>query len=69
MGTDLGGGIRKVRMAIESNGKGKTGGARVITFSTIKKNGILYLIFIYDKAKYDTVDVEIIKELIEIEGL
>ena len=30
VGTDLGGGVRKVRMAIVSKGKGKSGGARVI---------------------------------------
>ena len=30
-GTDLGGGVYKVRMAIAAKGKGKSGGARVIT--------------------------------------
>lgn len=32
LGVDLGGGVRKIRMAIASKGKGKSGGARVITF-------------------------------------
>ena len=32
-GSDLGNGTRKVRMAIASKGKGKSGGARVITFN------------------------------------
>lgn len=32
-GTDLGGGIRKVRMTIASKGKDKSGGARVITYT------------------------------------
>ena len=31
LGTDLGDGLRKVRMKITSKGKGKSGGARVIT--------------------------------------
>lgn len=35
LGTDLGGGLRKIRMAIASKGRGKSGGARVITFSVI----------------------------------
>ena len=35
-GTDLGGGTRKVRMAIASKGKGKSGGARVITFNVFQ---------------------------------
>lgn len=34
MGTDLGRGLRKIRMAITSKGKGKSGGARVITLVT-----------------------------------
>lgn len=31
-GDDLGKGIRKVRLAVASKGKGKSGGMRVITF-------------------------------------
>ena len=42
-GTDLGEGYRKVRMAITSKGKGKSGGARVITFDMIERKGCLYL--------------------------
>lgn len=30
-GTDLGGGLRKIRMKITSKGRGKSGGARVIS--------------------------------------
>lgn len=33
LGTDLGNGVRKVRLAITSKRKGKSGGARVITFN------------------------------------
>lgn len=32
-GTDLGNGLREVRMAIASKGKGKSGGARVLTYN------------------------------------
>lgn len=35
LGTDLGGGVRKIRMRIASKGKGKGGGARIITFTVI----------------------------------
>ena len=35
LGTDLGGGLRKIRMAITSKGRGKSGGARVITFTVV----------------------------------
>ena len=37
-GTDLGGGLRKIRMRIASKGKGKSGGARVITFTKKRKS-------------------------------
>ena len=35
MGVDLGGGFRKIRMSITDNGKGKSGGARVITMNLL----------------------------------
>ena len=51
MGSDLGGGLRKVRMSIASKGKGKSGGARVITLIILlspeeKEIGLHY---IYDR--------------------
>ena len=42
-GTDLGNGIRKVRMAIKSKGKGKSGGARVITYTLNKKADSIHI--------------------------
>ena len=35
LGDDLGSGIRKVRMAIASKGKGKSGGARILTLNLL----------------------------------
>ena len=40
LGTPLGMGCYKVRMAIASKGKGKSGGARVITYVQVVRNGI-----------------------------
>lgn len=62
-GTDLGMGYRKVRMAIKSKGKGKSGGARVITLDTLECDGCLYLLFIYDKSDSDSVNLDVIKRL------
>ena len=48
---DLGNGVRKVRMAISDKGRGKSGGARVITY-TVKvdeQSGVVTLLTIYDK--------------------
>lgn len=63
-GDELCPGIRKIRLAIKSKGRGKSGGARVITFTVVTDNqsGSVYLIDIYDKADYSTVDIAVIQE-------
>lgn len=69
-GDELSPGIRKIRMAIKSKGRGKSAGARVITYTVYisPETGVVYLIDIYDKSDYSTVDVEIVKQIIsEIE--
>ena len=57
LGDDLGNGIRKIRMAIASKGKGKSNGARVITFTLYidTQNSTVYLALIYDKSKQASV--------------
>lgn len=52
-GTDLGQGFRKIRLAIASKGKGKSGGARIITYTlTLTEGGIeITLLTIYDKSE------------------
>jgi hypothetical protein len=47
-------GARKIRLAITSKGKGKSGGARVITY-TMEIEKVIYLLYIYDKS--DTANV------------
>lgn len=64
LGTDLGMGYRKVRMAIKSKGKGKSGGARVITLDTLECDDCLYLLFVYDKSDADSVDLDAIKKIV-----
>ena len=53
-GVELDGGARKVRLAITSKGRGKSGGARVIIRVRIVADE-LQLLYIYDKADYATV--------------
>lgn len=63
-GADLGGGVRKVRMSIKSKGKGKSGGARVITFNYLLEEGNrdITLMTVYDKSERETIsDREIIE--------
>ena len=61
-GTGLGHGFYKVRLAITSKGKGKSGGARVITY-VVTEDAEVYLLSIYDKSEYDTVDTKAMKQL------
>ncbi len=70
-GVELAPGIRKVRMAITSKGRGKSGGARVITYTIViaENEGHVYLMDIYDKGDYSTVDVSVIQSVINDLGL
>lgn len=70
-GVELTPGIRKIRMAITSKGKGKSGGARIITYNVIisEIEGDIYLMAIYDKSEHSTIDVNILMETIKELGL
>lgn len=52
--TELSPGIRKIRMAITSKGRGKSGGARIITYTiiTAESEGRVYLMNAYDKSVF-----------------
>ena len=71
MGDDLGDKTRKVRMAIASKNKGKSGGARVITCTVLVdvENSEIYLLTIYDKGEQDAISKEEILYLKKISGL
>lgn len=59
-------GFYKIRLAIKSKGKGKRGGARIITYVKIV-NETVYLISIYDKSEQtDISERELDKLLAEI---
>lgn len=66
-GTDLGGGVRKVRMAVTSKGKGKSGGARVLTLTVLvtATDTDLWLLTIYDKSERESISDQEIQELRE----
>ena len=68
-GSDLGGGVRKIRMAIASKGKGKSGGARVLTLTVlVSDDADVTLLTIYDKGEIENVSDEYIKWLISETG-
>ena len=64
-GESLGGGVRKIRMAIGSKGKGKSGGARVLTLTIlVSDDADVTLLTIYDKEEIDNVSDNYIKWLV-----
>jgi len=71
LGDDLGNNTRKVRMAIASKNKGKSGGARIITCNVLidVKNMEIYLLTIYDKNEQDNISKNEIEHLKRINGL
>ena len=62
--------IRKIRMAIKAKGKGKSGGARVITFNVLTDvaNGHVVFLLLYDKEDASTVKVNVVKQLVRDMG-
>jgi mRNA-degrading endonuclease RelE of RelBE toxin-antitoxin system len=63
LGTPIGHDCYKIRMAISSKGKGKSGGARIITHVYIKGK-LVYLLSVYDKSEHESVSDKRIIELI-----
>src|ERR1700684_3294994 len=58
-GTELGHDFYKIRMPISGTNKGKSGGARVITYVILNRETVL-LTEIYLKSEHDTADVRIL---------
>ncbi len=63
-GLPLGNNCFKIRMAIASKGKGKRGGARVITNVLISETTV-FLLAIYDKSEKDNLTDSELKELLK----
>ena len=61
-GTPIGKDCYKIRLTVTSKGKGKSGGARVITHLQVAGN-LVYLLSIYDKSEQENISD---KELIEL---
>ena len=55
---------RKIRMAIKSKGKGKSGGGRVIFYYEIDGDDII-LLYIYDKSEMENVQTVFIEHILK----
>jgi mRNA-degrading endonuclease RelE of RelBE toxin-antitoxin system len=64
MGTPLGNDIYKIRLAIASKNKGKSGGARVLSFVKVTATTVL-LFSIYNKGDIDSLTDKEIENLIK----
>ena len=71
MGTGIKFGLRKVRFAIASKQKGKSGGARVITHTVLveSEGADITLVTIYDKSDQANITDKELKKLIKKNGL
>ena len=65
LGTPIGKDCYKIRVAVASKGKGKSGGVRVITYIRVVRN-IVFLMDIYDKSEQANISDKEIQWLIDI---
>jgi hypothetical protein len=65
LGTSIGSGCYKIRIAITSKGGGKSGGGRLITHVRVTHERV-YLLSIYDKSESDTLSDKELKALLAL---
>lgn len=63
-GVELVDGVRKIRLAITSKGRGKSGGARVIIRVRIVDDE-LQLLYIYDKSDYENITEAFLRDILK----
>ncbi len=63
IGTPLGQDAYKIRISIKSKSAGKSGGGRIITYVMLA-NREIYLLTIFDKSEFESVDDKMIKKII-----
>ena len=66
-GVSLGNNLRKIRIAITSKNKGKSGGARVITYTIIWTE--IKLLTIYDKSERANITDKEIEDILKQNGI
>lgn len=62
-GIALGNNCYKIRLSIASKGKGKSGGARIITHLLVSEY-VVYLVSIYDKSERETLSEKELDQLL-----
>lgn len=67
-GTSSGNNLYKIRLAISNSGKGKSGGARVITYVKVTESTV-YIAAIYLKLELSSIDEQQILQLLKQDDL
>jgi hypothetical protein len=65
IGTSIGNNCYKIRLAIASKGKGKSGGARVITYLQLVNN-LVFLLSVFDKSAQENIPDSELTELLKL---
>lgn len=71
-GNDLGGHLHKVRLGVNSKGRGKSGGMRVITYTVEQLSDEtieITLLYIYDKSEMSAVSPQFLRWLLSQENI
>ncbi len=63
-GIPLGNNAFKIRLAIKSKRKGKSGGGRVLTYMISEKQEV-YLLTLYDKSEFSTINDKQLRDMIQ----
>ncbi len=65
MGKALGAGLYKIRLAVESKGKGKSGGFRIVSYlvTATEENTDIFLLTIYDKSEDSSINKETLLDM------
>ena len=63
-GTPIGNNCYKIRIAVASKGKGKSGGARIITNFIVTEEAV-YLLTIYDKSEKENITDKELQQLLQ----
>ncbi|TGK20155.1 hypothetical protein EHO61_06545 [Leptospira fluminis] len=64
-GISLGKDCYKIRLALSSKGKGKSGGARIITYAHLARNKV-YLLSIYNKSEKENISDKEREDLLKL---
>ena len=66
-GNDLGAGLYKIRLAVKSKGKGKSGGFRIITYLVSNRldGTVINMLTLYDKSEESSIDKKELQKIIK----